>query len=558
MAIDETLVVVGVDPRIGRDTFAGLLRENESPAGDDAEAGYDAIVAQGVDPLFALAIFHQESQFGTDGICFTEKTFSPGNTRSSRTGVGEVFETTDLGRFVRYPNWTEGWRDLAFRLVDTKFEYHKQGARTIGKIIPIWAPVSDVNTGSVGPNDPKNYIRRVIANMIDWQDDVIVDDRPDRPRDEIVFGRVPHPPFEDRLILDSETRAYNTNLGQRNPVGTCVHRLDGGMVGTDGWFRLMPRGGEAECDLMADTNDSRRFNFGGCLGLTDYAIGGQIENDLENGKDGVIFRWNDPTGEEHPGVSANRSPWANGRTNGLEANGRIFFDTLGERAVNRDLVSIELSGFANGRSDGIAESGVTDKQLESLSQLVAYWHDQARVPWHQFPFNPNVGIVTQLQHWEFTGDKDCPFPIVKGLTERYRARAKEIMRQFQTGGGGDTSGNGGGQPDGGGTTPVREEQTTPRRFVRPSPPPAFDGTDKQIRDVLFHADRRTVECAVKALSCRKWADPKSAETRRPLSRGETFESLYWINGVNVLGERRWWVTTTGTRIWVGGTVEEPD
>jgi len=258
MAIDESLVVVGVPPRIGRETFAGILREHASPAGDGAEAGYDAVVEQGVDPLFALAIFHQESQFGTDGICFDEHTCSPGNTRTSRTGAGTVFQTLDLGGFVRYPDWTEGWRDLAFRLVDTTFEYHRLEARTIGPIIRIWAPVSDANTGSVGPNDPENYIRRVIANMVKWQDLVLPERADDQPTGEIVFGQVPHPPFEDRLILDSETRAFDTTLGQRNIIGTCVHRLDGGMVGTDNWFRRMPDGGRDECVRMTEADDPRR------------------------------------------------------------------------------------------------------------------------------------------------------------------------------------------------------------------------------------------------------------------------------------------------------------
>ena len=288
-------------------------------------------------------------------------------------------------------------------------------------------------------------------------------------------------------------------------------------------------------------------------------IGGAIENELGNGNDGVIFRWNDPTGEAHPGVSANRVPWANGGTDGLEANGRIFFDTYGRDAVNRDLVSIELSGWSGDNPDAHAESDVTEKQFESLCQLVAHWHDQARVPWNLFPVNPDRNVVTQLQHWEFTGVKNCPFPIVKGLTEQYRARVKEIMREAQTGGG-----NGAVEPERGGriepqrSEPQQEEQIEPRpRFVRPSAPPEFDGTDKRIRDVLFHAARQTVEVAVEALHCRKWADPAAAETRRPLGRGETFEALYWINGINVRGERRWWVGTTGTRIWVGGTVQKP-
>ena len=170
MGIDERTVVVGVPPRIGRERFASILRERESPAAAEAEAGWDAVVGQGVDPLFALAIFHQESQFGIDGICFDHQTRSPGNTRTSRTGIGEQVQT-DLGPFVRYPSWAEGWRDLAFRLVDPTFEYHKKGLRAIRPIIETWAPRTDFG------NDPDNYIKRVVVNMNDWMEtDVAVEE----------------------------------------------------------------------------------------------------------------------------------------------------------------------------------------------------------------------------------------------------------------------------------------------------------------------------------------------------------------------------------------------
>ena len=86
MAIHEGTIVVGASPRIGRATFAAVLRNHPGPAADEAEAGWEAVRAEGVDPLFALAVVHQESQHGTDGVCFEFNSRSPGNTRSSRTG----------------------------------------------------------------------------------------------------------------------------------------------------------------------------------------------------------------------------------------------------------------------------------------------------------------------------------------------------------------------------------------------------------------------------------------------------------------------------------------
>ena len=261
MAIDDGTTVVGVPPRIGADAFARILRDYDSPAAAEAEAGWEAVAAHGVDPLFALAIFHKESQFGRDGVCFDHQTRSPGNTRTSRTGVGHQVQTA-FGPFIRYPSWTEGWRDLAFRLVDPDFAYAQEGLRTIRPIIFKWAPPSDFN------QDTERYVVDVVRNMNAWQDQ----------------------------------------------------------------------------------------------------------------------------------------------------------------------------------------------------------------------------------------DATCA----------------------------------------------------------PSPPPPFDGSDKQVGEVLFHAAPQRVRVVRDGLQRRRFADPASCETGEPFARGTTFDALYWVNGVEVDGERRWWVAANGDRVWVGGTRQKPD
>lgn len=155
--IDRDTVVVGVQPRIDRDTFCRILRDAQSPASEECAAAYDAVVAQGVDPLFALAIFWHESQFGRVGICHDEDTKNPGNTRTSRTGVGVVI-TTPRGQFVKYPSWAEGFRDLAARLTDPAFVYAQEGRTTIARIIERWAPRAD-------GNDPEGYVAAVVRFM---------------------------------------------------------------------------------------------------------------------------------------------------------------------------------------------------------------------------------------------------------------------------------------------------------------------------------------------------------------------------------------------------------
>lgn len=207
----------------------------------------------------------------------------------------------------------------------------------------------------------------------------------------LVFGRVAHPPFRDRLIPDANTRAWD-DLGPRKPVGAVMHTMVGSLWGTDAYFRS------------------------GAPALTDYGIGGSTDGPSW---DGVILRWNDPRGR--------RSGWANGGSDGLEGDGPLFVRTLGINAINRDLVSIE-------RSDGkdIA-TPLSPKQFESLCQLTAYWFDQAHVPWDRFPVNPLVGegIVTHFLHKEFA-TKGCPWAAVEREVDRIQDRVRAILKVAQT------------------------------------------------------------------------------------------------------------------------------
>lgn len=160
MSISPETVVVGVGPRISRAKFVALLAGSPLSV-DEARSGWDGVVAQRVDPLFALAIFRVESKFGTAGICARYQTHSPGNTLSSRSGVGELVETPQ-GEYVRYPTWTDGWHDLAFRLADPGYVYFREGRDTIGEIIPRFAPKG------AGGNDPAAYVKTVVRLMNDW------------------------------------------------------------------------------------------------------------------------------------------------------------------------------------------------------------------------------------------------------------------------------------------------------------------------------------------------------------------------------------------------------
>ena len=97
---------------------------------------------------------------------------NPGHTRTSRTGVGHQV-ATEFGNFIEFPSWNEGWRDLAFRLVNPNYDYvtRQPGAphRTIRPILKIWAPPDDV-LDTAAFNDHERYVRNVVHNMNQWSD----------------------------------------------------------------------------------------------------------------------------------------------------------------------------------------------------------------------------------------------------------------------------------------------------------------------------------------------------------------------------------------------------
>jgi hypothetical protein len=170
MTIDGTTAVVGVTPRISQAEFATIAQDRGSPAANEAGEGWIAVEQHGVDPAFALAVFHQESQFATDAASATSRfgLRNPGHTRTSRIGVGVPIDTP-WGPFIRYPSWAEGWRDLAFRLVDGAFFYAQQGRRSIRPILELWAPPNDIFDDQ-GFNNTDIYVRNVVRNMTDWSD----------------------------------------------------------------------------------------------------------------------------------------------------------------------------------------------------------------------------------------------------------------------------------------------------------------------------------------------------------------------------------------------------
>lgn len=208
------------------------------------------------------------------------------------------------------------------------------------------------------------------------------------------FGNVKHPDYQDRPISKKEGQGQD-DLGQRTVKGVVLHRIVGTLWGTDTYFRGP-----------------------GVYALTDYGVGVGTADGAAH--DGEILRWNDPLGRQ--------SGWASGPYNGAYGDGLAFANKYGIDAINRDQASIEISGYY--------DTPLTDAARAAIAGIIAYWADQAHIPWDVFPITPADGFSFVRWHQEFTlgSGKICPGPVVMGETSALIEQARQIMRVAQTGG----------------------------------------------------------------------------------------------------------------------------
>lgn len=338
-----------------------------SPMLNDATAIH---AAAGQYSALCLAMMHKEQKYAS----LTSIPASSHNPLSISSGWANGGHT-----WHKYPTWAAGVADWLRRITDPAGPYAK--TRTLSELIGVYAPAIE--------NDVGLYVRQLCDLVNAWQ---ATPPTPPTPPANITFGRVKKPPVMARHLTQDRKPSGWSWLGKRNIVGTCVHRMEGTLRGSEQHFLSNdPHGRDA---------------------LTDYGIGGALDGDL----DGIIWEW--------IAEGDDRSPWASGPSDGLEGDGPAFVRAYGVSAINRDLRSVELSGKG--------DTPVTPKQFEAACHLIAYFHDQARVPWHLFPVHPVSNVVTQMQHREFAR-KNCPERVVINLTNEYQARVREIMRVAQTG-----------------------------------------------------------------------------------------------------------------------------
>jgi hypothetical protein len=128
-----------------------VLALAHSPASGLGEVMYSLGVQSHIDPVFALAFFHHESDYGKAGVAVS--TLSMGNIRCS-SGYA------CLDGYRAYRSWAASVADwyLLMRTV-----YLAQGLETVEQIIPVYAPRAD-------GNDEQAYIMSVLSDVIRWRE----------------------------------------------------------------------------------------------------------------------------------------------------------------------------------------------------------------------------------------------------------------------------------------------------------------------------------------------------------------------------------------------------
>jgi hypothetical protein len=149
-------------PTIGAHQIDLILARAHSPAAGLGRAIYKLGVKYGVDPAFALAFFHHESDFGLTGEA--RKTYSAGNERCipERPCVDRR-----LGGYAQMYSWLDGfdhwYKLIAFGYVDGLVTIPLVGHRciTVDEIIPVYAPSSD-------HNNVRAYVNAVKHDVDGW------------------------------------------------------------------------------------------------------------------------------------------------------------------------------------------------------------------------------------------------------------------------------------------------------------------------------------------------------------------------------------------------------
>lgn len=252
---------------------------------------------------------------------------------------------------------------------------------TVAGLISVFSPRED-------GNDEELIVSRLVDVMNDYEQD-------GEPVSEITFGRVPHPKYVRRIVpkpSDGEGRGWDRVPHKRQPVSFVNHKTWGRNDTPQSIYDLFATGGERQYQA-----------------LTDYVTG----------KDGTIWMLNDPRGD--------RAGWASGGgvglPGGVEGDGVAWVAKYGASRINEITVSNE--------NCGAFDEPLTEAQFRASVALDAYWQDQFETPWNTYPYNPKLGVVTDLVHLEF-GTTGCPGEEFMNDIDRYQSAVRAMLKQYQT------------------------------------------------------------------------------------------------------------------------------
>lgn len=86
----------------------------------------------------------------------------------------------------------------------------------------------------------------------------------------------------------------------------------------------------------------------------------------------------------------------------------------------------------------------------------------------------------------------------------------------------------------------------------------WDGkNDLTVNTILFHGAAQSGIIARSNATSHLYATKDSPATRSTIKKGTSFSVLGWVNGEEVGGEKRWWITKNFGRVWVGNTKQKP-
>lgn len=148
--LDTTYKVAGA-PTVSADFINQVLDVYDSPAQGKGQALHDLGEKYGIDPVYALAFFLQESRFGTTGVA--RVTLSLGNIRATHGYAS-------YDGYRKYKTWEEGFEDW-YKLIKEQY-VQEWKLSTIDQIIPVYAPSSD-------HNDVDAYIQAVKSAVNSWR-----------------------------------------------------------------------------------------------------------------------------------------------------------------------------------------------------------------------------------------------------------------------------------------------------------------------------------------------------------------------------------------------------